>query len=279
MQVRHFVTKVAVVSTLAILAIPAQATHSWSIFHWARTANPMPLEVVDSVTSDWQTEFDDSIIDWNDSVVLDMPVSAGSTASKDRKRCKADAGKMRVCNASYGRSGWLGMASINLDSNSHITKGVAKLNDSYSSYWGAYPDEMYSVMCQEIGHVFGLHHTSTNGNDDNTCMDYSDDTSPDPPNEHDYNQLETIYGHLDTYNSYAGGSDDGSDDGGDGGGGGGGCNAPPGKGCNKNNGRDSAGEVPPMGIRVRGNSRSEVWVASDNRGGYWVHFLILAPQD
>lgn len=271
MRVRHFVMKVAAIAVLAILAVPAQATHSWSIYHWARIANPLPLEVVDSVTSDWQQEFDDSVVDWNKSSVLDMPVTVGDDGSRARKRCKSISGKMRVCNASYGKNGWLGLASINLDSSSHITKGVAKLNDSYSSYWAAYHDEMYSVMCQEIGHIFGLNHTSTNGDDDNTCMDYSDDTFPAPPNKHDFDQLKIIYGYLDSYNTYAGG--------GDGDGGGGGCNAPPGKGCNKNNGRDSAGEVPPMGIRVHGNSRSEVWVASDNRGGYWVHYLILAPQD
>ena len=125
---------------------------------------------------------------------------------------------MRVCNAAYRRNGWLGLASINLDSSSHITKDTAKLNDSYSDYWAAVPDEKYSVMCQEIGHVFGLDHTSTDGSDDNTCMDYPDDTTPDKPNAHNYAQLEAIYGHLDSYNSY----DDGSSDGG------GTCNAPPG---------------------------------------------------
>ncbi len=43
-------------------------------------------------------------------------------------------------------------------------------------------------MCQEIGHVFGLDHTSTDGSDQNTCMDYSDDTTPDKPNKHDFEQ-------------------------------------------------------------------------------------------
>ena len=84
MKVRHFVTKVGVVSAFAILAVPAQATHSWSIYHWARTANPMPLEVVDSVTSDWQVELDDSVFDWNGSVVLDLPVSQGDESRKVR---------------------------------------------------------------------------------------------------------------------------------------------------------------------------------------------------
>ena len=269
MKVRNFVTKVAAISALAVLAVPAQATHSWSIYHWARTVNPMPLEVVESVTSDWEDDFNESIVDWNESSVLAMPVTVGDASSKARKRCTTISGKMRVCNASYGRNGWLGLASINLDNESHITQGVAKLNDSYSSYWSAPGNEgeRYSVMCQEIGHVFGLDHTSTNGDDDNTCMDYSNDTTPDKPNAHDYKQLEIMYGHLDSYDTF----DDGSSTGG------GNCNAPIGKGCNKNNGRSSAGEVPPMGIRVHGNSRFETWVASDGRGGYWIHHVILAP--
>jgi hypothetical protein len=99
-------------------------------------------------------------------------------------------------------------------------------------------------MCQEIGHVFGLDHTSTDGSDQDTCMDYSDDTTPDKPNKHDFEQLIAIY-HADGdgYNSYDGGGTTDPEP----------CNAPPGKGCNKNNGRESAGEVPPMGIRVTGN--------------------------
>jgi len=269
MTVRHFIAKVVAVSALVVMANPAQATHSWSIYHWARVANPMQLEVIESVTSDWETEFVDSITDWNLSNVLDMPVSVGSESRKTRKRCTAVTGKMKVCNAAYGNNGWLGLASINLDNERHITQGTAKVNDSYSSYWAANPGEKYSVMCQEIGHVFGLDHTSEDGRDDNTCMDYSDDTTPDKPNKHDYAQLELMYNHADSYNSY----DDGSSTGG------GTCNSPPGKGCNKKNGRGDSGEVPPMGIRVHGNARSEVWVAADGRGGYWIHHITLAPHD
>ncbi len=34
-----------------------------------------------------------------------------------------------------------------------------------------------------------------------------------------------------------------------------------------------------MGIRVTGNARFETWVASDGRGGYWIHHVILAPHN
>ena len=101
MKIRMFITKVAAVSALAVLAVPAQAEHSWSIYHWARMANPLPLEVVDSVTSDWQTEFNDSIIDWNAGAtgfasVLNLTTSPGADDSKARKRCTTINGKMRV---------------------------------------------------------------------------------------------------------------------------------------------------------------------------------------
>lgn len=281
MKVRQFIIGVAAVSVLVVMSVPAQADHAWGNYHWARIsiANPFPLVLVDSVTDDWQPEFIVSVDDWDvehqyvdgwaGPKIFNLGISGGSKSKKTRKRCSMVSGKIRVCNASYGKNGWLGLASINLDSNRHITQGTAKVNDSYSSYWAVNKDEKYNVMCQEIGHLFGLGHTSTNGNDDNTCMDYSDDTSPYGPNAHDFNQLKEIYEYADGYNSYADG--DTSD--------GGTCNAPPGKGCNKNNGSASAGEVPPMGIRVHGNSRFETWVASDGRGGYWIHYMILAPQN
>lgn len=264
MKVRQFLTKVAVVSTLAVMSVPAHATHAWSTYHWARTSNPMPLLVVDSVTSFWQFEFETSLDEWNVSGALAMTIGSSDESSKTRKRCNAVDGQMRVCNSSYGNNGWLGLASINLDSNGHIVKGTAKLNDSYSSYWND-PNEKRHVMCQEVGHVFGLGHTSEDGSSQGTCMDYSQSPNSISPNNHDYQLLGDIYDHLDSYNSYTGG----------GGGGGGACNAPPGKGCNKFGVRAEGG--PPMGLPVQVGLHHEVWVASDGRGGYWVHHIRVAP--
>jgi hypothetical protein len=56
-------------------------------------------------------------------------------------------------------------------------------------------------MCQEVGHTFGLDHQDENFNNANlgTCMDYTNNPSSNQhPNAHDYAQLETIYGHLDS---------------------------------------------------------------------------------
>lgn len=248
----------------------ADAGHTWNNYHWARTANPLQLKVIDSVSSDWQFEFEKAIDEWNESSVLSMPIDSENDSNRTRKRCKMKAGQMRVCNAAYGFNGWLGRATIGLDAQGHIDQGKAQVNDSYSSYW-ADPNEKHHVMCQEIGHVFGLGHTSTNGSSQGTCMDYSMDPGSISPNRHDYDLLASMYQVLDTYDSFDTGS---SDTGGDV------CNAPPGKGCNKNNAGAGPGAdgSPPMGVRVYKDEHEEIWVASRRDGGLWIHHVRLVPD-
>jgi hypothetical protein len=60
------------------------------------------------------------------------------------------------------------------------------------------------VVCQEIGHTFGLDHQDEDFTNPNlgTCMDYTSDPSTNQhPNQHDYDQLESIYAHLDATNT------------------------------------------------------------------------------
>ncbi len=262
MKVRQYLIKAAVVSTLAVMSVPAHATHTWSTYHWARTANPMPLQVVDSVTGFWQAEFDIALDEWNQSNVLNMSVGSSNDSSKTRRRCNSVSGQMRVCNHTYGNNGWLGLASINIDSNGHITRGVAKMNDSYSSYWTD-PNEKRHVMCQEIGHVFGLGHTSEDGSSQGTCMDYSGSANSISPNNHDYQLLADIYNHLDSYDTYATS------------GGGGDPKPCRGKKCSRFEFGEENG--PPMGLPVQVGLHHEIWVASDGRGGYWIHHIRVAP--
>jgi hypothetical protein len=59
------------------------------------------------------------------------------------------------------------------------------------------------VMCQEIGHDFGLAHQDESGADLNTCMDYANALDNPSPNQHDYDQLQTIYAHLDSTSTTA----------------------------------------------------------------------------
>ncbi|MDQ4041840.1 MAG: hypothetical protein M3141_08845, partial [Actinomycetota bacterium] len=172
-MLRRLITLNLVVLGTCVLAAPAAASHSWGNYHWARTANPFTVPLGDNVSntaySDWETALRRASSDWSKSSVLDAPVVAGSARNKN---CRAVDGTAQVCNGAYGFNGWLGLAQIWL-SGSHIVKATTKVNDSYfnSSSYGATAES--HVMCQEIGHDFGLDHQDESGADFNTCMDYS----------------------------------------------------------------------------------------------------------
>jgi len=193
------------VSFLAFAAFPTltSANHSWGPYHWARTGNSFTLNLGDNVSSAWDVYLARASSDWTVSSMLDTTIIAGGAGNP--KRCRATSGRVEVCNATYGNNGWLGLAQIWISS-SHIVQGITKMNDTYfntakynTSAWRSY------VMCQEIGHTFGLDHQNVNFYDPNlgSCMDYTSDPvglpSNEHPNSHDYQQLETIYGgHADS---------------------------------------------------------------------------------
>ncbi|MSP93122.1 MAG: hypothetical protein EXR79_15200 [Myxococcales bacterium] len=156
------------------------------------------------MTSAWDAYFATTVSDWSVSAVLDLVAAAGVDTSTARKQCTAVVGKIRVCNASYGKNGWLGLAQVWI-TDGHITKGTAKMNDTYFAL-AKYntPAWKNHVMCQEVGHAIGLGHTSEDGSSQLTCMDYATDpTGSQHPNLHDYDQLGLIYGHLDTSTTVA----------------------------------------------------------------------------
>jgi len=187
----------------ATVALPAilLANHSWGGYHWARTSNPFTLKVIDSVTSAWDSYLNTTISDWSSSTVLNLTKEAGDSSGKTTKRCPTVSGKVRVCNNTYGNTGWLGIAGISA-SGTHITKGYVKQNDTYfktSTYNTSAWRNM--VMCQEVGHTLGLDHQDENFSNPNlgTCMDYTNNPgSNQHPNAHDYEELELIYSHLDS---------------------------------------------------------------------------------
>ena len=125
---------------------------------------------------------------------------------------KSDCAQIEICNLKYGQNGWLGIAGISI-SGSHITKAYTKLNDTYFST-ATYntPAWRRMVTCQELAHDFGLDHQDETFNNTNlgSCMDYTNDpdggaggaSSNDPsnehPNQHDFDQIQTIYAHTDS---------------------------------------------------------------------------------
>lgn len=183
-----------------VFAATSSADHWWGGYHWARTSNPFTLKVGDNVSGVWDNHLNLAIGDWNASSMLDLVKVAGSTRPKS---CRPTAGRVEVCNATYGWTGWLGIAQI-WPSGGHITQAVAKMNDTYFNT-ATYntPSWRQLVMCQEIAHDFGLDHQDENFSNPNlgSCMDYTNNPDGPPsntrPNAHDYEQLEIIYGHLD----------------------------------------------------------------------------------
>ncbi|MEK7203486.1 MAG: hypothetical protein AAB627_00165 [Patescibacteria group bacterium] len=199
-----FSVKTAVIVAFVLLIAAGTlvyATHSWGPYHWARTANPFNLKLGDNVTTAWDAYLAEASSDWSKSTVLDTTVVAGGTTAR---RCRPTSGRVEVCNYGYGFNGWLGVASIWV-SGDHIVKGMVKMNDSYfnTSTYNT-PAWRRLVMCQEVGHEFGLDHQDENFYNPNlgTCMDYASDPDGPPsnehPNAHDYDQLETIYAHVDS---------------------------------------------------------------------------------
>jgi hypothetical protein len=176
----------------------AQESHSWGGYHWARTSNPFTLKVGDNVTSAWDSYLNTTVSDWSKSTVLDMTKVAGQA----KGRCRGTAGRVEVCNNTYGNNGWLGIASISITGGTHITQGTVKLNDTYfnTAQYNT-PAWRNLVSCQEVGHTIGLDHQDENFNNPNlgTCMDYTSDPSTNQhPNTHDYDELQIIYAHLDS---------------------------------------------------------------------------------
>jgi hypothetical protein len=204
----------------------ANAGHAWGKYHWdISTADSIsaPLALRDNLTSPWGSSLVNSSADWKHSLLQN-----GIVFGTGNDNCGPVPGGVEVCNDHYGDNGWLGIASVwaTRGRSNHITQAVVKVNDTYfdtptynSAAWRDF------VMCQEIGHTFGLDHQDVVFSNPNlgTCMDYTNDpdgtvyTRADSrsPNDHDYDMMVEIYTHLNS-------TDSGDDDGGGGKGKGGG---------------------------------------------------------
>ncbi len=206
---RRLIVVPLVVLTAQVFAPSAGAMHSWAGFHWARTENPLKLQLGRNLSGVWMDQsllestsnaWSTGAVEYGATKVVDTTVVPGGS---NARRCAPTAGRVEVCNSAYGKNGWLGLASV-WASGSHVTQATVKLNDSYFNTPSYNTDAWRnSVMCQEVGHTLGLTH---NDEDFNTvictCMDYANDPSLNQqPNHHDFEQLAKIYTHFDNTNT------------------------------------------------------------------------------
>ena len=204
----------ALLLALGVMVNVASATHSWGPYHWARTTPQFTLKLGNNLSStDWAGHLSATSGHWNTPPSgTTTPLLTAVVPGEANKRCSMVSGTTQVCNGSYGKNGWLGLATINITGGVHITQGSAKMNDSYflTAFYNN-PNERLHVMCQEIAHTFGLAHQSEDGSSQNTCMDYFSNTGANAistlstkPNAHDFEQLRLIYdSHLDTTTTVA----------------------------------------------------------------------------
>jgi len=198
---------VALVFSLISSAGIVLADHSWSKYHWdLSTAETLEnqLKLGDNVSSMWDGSLSAASVDWNASVIKNAVVAGTSNAN-----CDPTLERVEVCNGSYGENGWLGIAQIWVyrGKDGHIAQAIVKLNETYFAL-PAYDTLAWKqfVMCQEVGHAFGLDHQDENFNNSNlgSCMDYTNDPdgsffgqlNNEHPNQHDYDMLQSIYAHL-----------------------------------------------------------------------------------
>ncbi len=201
---------------LGMFVTVAIANHSWGKYHWNISTDESianPLELGDNLTTlAWGNSLDGASDDWNLSVLKNQVVAGANNAN-----CGPTSGRVEICNGEYGNNGWLGIASIwaTRGRSSHIVQGVVKVNDTYFNT-PKYNTQAWRnfVMCQEVGHEFGLDHQDENFYNTNlgTCMDYTNDPDgtlygqPDNqyPNQHDYDEMTDIYAHLNSTESGGG---------------------------------------------------------------------------
>ena len=200
---------VSVVAAVVMLASATSvfANHSWGKYHWEIAGAPLALNIGDSLAAGaWDGYLATANNNWNTlTPVLDNSIVAG--AANNPIDCVPATGAVEVCASNYGNTGWLGIAGIwaTRGKDAHITRGYVKLNDFYyaatppGTGYNTEDDRLY-VVCQEVGHEFGLGHQDenfTNGNLD-TCMDYTSTmtAAQTTPNAHDAEQLEAIYAHV-----------------------------------------------------------------------------------
>ena len=164
------------------------ANHPWicsgtTAYHYTpRTvgyASPVAQTSVVRSASSYTSAFNGSISLWDTTVVTLVNSSTP---------------KLRLFYGAYGQNGWLGLASLTSVTSCHINSATSQLNDTYLRDTSRYSQTAVNhVSCQEVGHTFGLNHNRTQTN---TCMNDQVLTAGNQINQHDRDELSSIYAHV-----------------------------------------------------------------------------------
>jgi hypothetical protein len=213
---RWICAALVLLTVVALTPTPINATHNWGGgtkgYHWQRNSSAIrniPIRRFHSAV--WLTRFATAYAKWRSASMTKVRPILGATGG-GRNPCPFALNQITSCDGSYGNTGWLGLASISYYiSSKHIVQGTSKVNNTYFNQ-AAYNTVPWRqlVICQEIGHNFGLGHVNVTYNTPNTgsCMDYTNDpdggpggvSASDPsnlnPNAHDYALINSKHNHT-----------------------------------------------------------------------------------
>ena len=189
---------------LALVATPVVAGPTPAGgYHWARKDSQFTLQVGDDLDGSWDGYLRKTVSDWNQSGTVTFRVVSGGTGAQD---CRPQTGRVEVCNWNYGtQEGWLGLTRLYFDdSGDHIDAATVQMNDSFfEQNNGQYNNDAsrQHTMCHELGHTPGLEHVNTS-----SCMNDSQDAVQHQlvPINKDFNELDRIYQHKDSYTTVGG---------------------------------------------------------------------------
>ena len=124
----------------------------WNEKYIKRDRGGLQLTVVNSLSADWQNEFETAVADWSesDSLTLSVEVLPVDDAWDNDRKCARQTGKLVVCNGNFGETGWVGINLNEVQTTGRIISSVAQMNEYYLRNANFYHRRF--TMCHEIGH-------------------------------------------------------------------------------------------------------------------------------
>lgn len=116
--------------------------------HAKNSHNGLELTLVNALSADWHPFFNQAYSDWEESTVLKLSLDVRDYDLK----CKPEKEILKVCNADYGETEWVGINEIVVDEKDLIIMSTAKMNDFHLQELTT--SKRQYTMCHEVSAIF-----------------------------------------------------------------------------------------------------------------------------